>query len=248
MTGMRKSAKTKAILGLVVMAFFIAAPRSLAVDLLSPIIGTVDGTSEPSAPTPTPTDTPSQSPSPQPSAAPSSSSAPSQSPPSNPIIDTATASASPSPIQPQAIETQTMRLALPTVFSVDPRAHSVFIPQIKVSGVENLLICGYTNAASLDFTTHLPGVESHGSGSSTFRISGPANLVAAAFNGDLGARLQSNSNAISGKVISLAFIAVNKPSINPALCNDGNASNTRTISFRAMNMDLNMVKDGVRLK
>jgi hypothetical protein len=32
------------------------------------------------------------------------------------------------------------------------------------------------------------------------------------------------------------------------LCNAGSPSNTRTISFRALNVDLNMVKDGVRLK
>ena len=248
MRGVRITAVRKAILGLSVMALFIAAPRSLAEDLLSPIIGTVGGKSELSAPTPTPMDTPTQSPSPQPSAAPSSSSAPSQSPSSNPIIDRATASASPSPIPPEAIETQTIRMAVPTAFSVDPRAHSVFLPQIQASGPETLLICGHTNATSLDFTNNLPGVESQGSGSATFRISGPANSVVASFNGAMGARLQSNSNAISGKVLSLTFIALNKSSINPALCNDGNPSNTRTISFRAMNMDLNMVKDGVRLK
>ena len=93
-----------------------------------------------------------------------------------------------------------------------------------------------------------PSVEATGNGSSAFRISGPANLVLASFNGDMGARLLSNTKAVSSSYLSLAFISLDKTSIDPALCNDGNASNTRTISFRAMNVDLNMVKDGVRLK
>lgn len=248
MTGVHKSSIKRAFLGIFVLIFFIAAPRSLAEDLLNPIIGTVNGTSDTASPSAAPSASPTQTPSAEPSALPAAATPASQSASIKPVAETTTASASATPIPPMAIETQTLRVAVPAIFSVDPRAHSVFVPQIQVSGAESLLICGYTNASSINFSNHITGVASQGSGTPTIRISGPSNLVTAAFNSEMGARLQSNSQAISGKVLSLAFIALSKPSIDPALCNDGKPSNTRTISFRAMNMDLNMVKDGVRLK
>jgi hypothetical protein len=93
-----------------------------------------------------------------------------------------------------------------------------------------------------------PGVEIAGSGSPYFRLSGPAHLVMAAFNSDMGARVTASSRAVPGSVVSFSFVALSKPSISQALCNDGSASNNRTISIRALNMDLNMVKDPVRLK
>jgi hypothetical protein len=156
--------------------------------------------------------------------------------------------ASPTPVPPHAISDQSMHIAVPNSVSTDPRAHSVFLPRLYVSGVDTLLVCGYTNATAVSFTQAFPGVEIAGSGSPHFRISGPAHLVMAAFNSDMGARVTASSRAVPGSVVSFSFVALSKPSISQALCNDGSASNNRTISIRALNMDLNMVKDPVRLK
>jgi hypothetical protein len=141
-----------------------------------------------------------------------------------------------------------MRLAVPASVSVDPRAHSVFLPHINVAGVDTLLICGYTSASSVNYSANFAGVESAGNGTPTFRISGPPHLVTAAFNGDMGARLISDAKAVSGSVLSFLFISLDKSSTNADLCKTGNASNTRTISFRAIKVDLNMVKESVSLK
>lgn len=243
----------KAVIGLSLIALVFVAPRSLAEVLLNPIIGTVDGLSPSTTESPTsePAISPSPSPSPKvdPTPSPSSSATPSTSAPVVHTSDSASATASPSsPPPPRATASQAIHLEVPSTISVDPRAHSIFLPRIHASGAESLLICGHTNARSVNMARIDPGVAATGNGSSDFRISGPTNLAMASFNGEMGARLVSDIKAVSSSYLSLAFISLDKPSIDPALCNDGNASNTRTISFRAMNVDLNMVKDGVRLK
>jgi hypothetical protein len=240
----------KAIIALVVLSVLIVTPRSLAEDLLSPILGTVDAPQETPSPAPSESPAPTESPTPKPSSSPTIEASPTPAP-SSPVVatsDSPTAMASPTPLPPHAIADQSMRIAVPTTVSTDPRAHSVFLPRLQVSGVETLLVCGYSSAASVSFTSGIPAVESIGSGSPFFRISGPTHLVMAALNSDMGARVVSTSKAIPGSVVSFTFVALSKTSISPALCNDGNASNNRTISFRALNMDLNMIKDGVRLK
>ncbi|CAN2212110.1 hypothetical protein MCEMRE22_01031 [Candidatus Nanopelagicaceae bacterium] len=246
----------KAIIALTVLCVFIVTPRSLAEDLLSPILGTVDAPGETGAPAPTDSPAPTESPTPDPS--PSTTAAPlpaptasSSTPPEVPTIatsDSPTASASPTPVPPHAIADQSMNIAVPATVSTDPRAHSVFLPRLNVNSVNTLLICGYSNASAVSFTSGFPGIESAGSGSPFFRISGPAHLVMAALNSEMGARVTSSSKAIPGSIVSFSFVALSKPSISTNLCNEGSPSNNRTISFRALNMDLNMVKDPVRLK
>ena len=251
-----ESTMKKAIIALTVLCVFIVTPRSLAEDLLSPILGTVDAPAETASPAPTESPVPTESPTPEPTTSPTSEASPTPTPsgsasPEAPLVttsDSPTAMASPTPLPPHAIADQFMRIAVPASVSTDPRAHSVFLPRLHVSGVETLLVCGYSNASSVSFTSGFPGIESAGSGSPFFRISGPAHLVMAALNSDMGARITSTSKAIPGSVLSFSFVALSKPSISTNLCNDGSASNNRTVSFRALNMDLNMIKDGVRLK
>lgn len=251
-----ESTLKKAIIALVVLCVFIVTPRSLAEDLLSPILGTVDAPVGMASPEPTESPAPTDSPTPEPTESPTIEASPTPAPsgsstPEAPVVATTespTALASPSPLPPHAIADQFMRIAIPASVSTDPRAHSVFLPHLHVSGVETLLVCGNSNASSVSFASGIPGVESAGSGTPSFRISGPTQLVMAALNSDMGARMNSTSKAIPGSVLSFTFVALSKPSISTNLCDDGSPSNNRTISFRALNMDLNMIKDGVRLK
>ena len=253
-----ESTMKKAIFALVILCLVIIAPRSLAEDLLAPILGTVDAPVEAptEAPAPIESPAPTESPTPEPASSPTAEASPIPSPsgsaaPEAPVVaitDSPTAMASPTPVPPHAIANQSMRIAVPTSVSTDPRAHSVYLPRLQISGVDTLLVCGYSNATAVHFNQSFPGVEIAGSGSQFFRLSGPTYLVMAAFNSDMGARVTSSSRAVSGSVVSFSFVALSKPSISQALCNDGSASNNRTISFRALSMDLNMIKDGVRLK
>jgi len=251
-----ESTVKKAMIALAVLCLFIVTPRSLAEDLLSPIIGTVDAPAATPSDSPAPTNSPAPSDSPSPG--PTSSSAPVASPaPSSPTTssapvptpsDSPTAIASPTPVPPHAISDQNIQIEVPATVSIDPRAHSVFLPRLQVGKVDTLLVCGYSNATGVYFGANLPGVQSAGSGTPFFRIAGPAQLVMATLNGDMGARVLSTSRAVTGSVVSLSFVALSKPSIDQGLCNSGSPSNNRTISFRSLSMDLNMVKDPVRLK
>lgn len=251
-----ESTMKKAIIALTVLCAFIVTPRSLAEGLLSPILGTVAAPVETESPPPTDSPVPTESPTPESAASPTPEAPPTPAPvrsgsPEAPVVattDSPTAMASPTPLPPHAIADQFMRITVPATVATDPRAHSVFLPRLNVSIVDTLLVCGYTNGPSVTFNSGISGVESTGSGSQFFRISGPAQLVMATLNSDLGARITSTSKAIPGSVVSFSFVVLSKPSISTNLCNDGSASNNRTISFRALNMDLNMIKDGVRLK
>ena len=251
-----ESTVKKAIIALAVLCLFIVTPRSLAEDLLSPIIGTVESPAATPSDSPAPTDSPSPADSPTPGptassafpASPATSSPTTSSAPAPTTSDSPTASASPTPVPPHAISDQNIQIAAPSTVSVDPRAHSVFLPRLQVGKVDSLLVCGYSNATGVYFGANLPGVESAGSGTPFFRITGPAQLVMATLNGDMGARVLSTSRAVASSVVSLSFVALSKPSVDQGLCNAGSPSNNRTISFRALNMDLNMVKDPVRLK
>lgn len=249
-----ESTTKNAIIALVVLCIFIVTPRSLAEDLLSPILGTVDAPAESPSPTPSVSPIPIESASPDPVASPTIDPIPTANPStsahSHVLIasDSPTATASATPVPPHAIAEQDMQIGVPTVVSTDPRAHSVFLPFMHVGKVDTLLVCGYSNSAGIYFTPGFPGVLSSGSGSSYFKISGPAPSVMAALNGDMGARVVATSKAVSSSIVSLSFIALSKPSIDQALCSDGSPSNNRTITFRALSMDLNMVKDPVTLK
>lgn len=249
-----ESTMKKAIICLVVLCALIVTPRSLAEDLLSPLVETVG------APETSPALPPSQPEPPSPSPAPEAPAIVEKVPAPPPLLtaspkpvslqksESQTATSSPTPLPPHATTVQAMRIAVPAIVSTDPRARSVFLPRLQASGAETLLVCGFTNAASVNFSASLPGVESVGSGSPMFRLSGPTNLVMATLNGEMGARVTSTSKALPGSIVSLSFISLSESSLNQSLCNNGSPSNTRTISFRALNMDLNMVKDGVRLK
>ena len=251
-----ESSIKRAIFALVVLCVFIVSPRSLAEDLLSPIIGTVDTpiTTPSDAPEPSASPTVANSPTPEPTptvvalSVQAKLNAPHSTAPSATVSESSTPSASPTPLPPHAISDQNIQIEVPTTVSIDPRAHSVFLPRLQVGKVDTLLVCGYSTATAVYFGANLPGVESIGSGTPFFRITGPAQLVMATLNGEMGARVLSTSRSVTSSVLSLSFIALSKPSLDQVLCNNGSPSNNRTISFRALNMDLNMVKDPVRLK
>jgi len=241
----------KAMAALVILSVFILIPRSFADELLAPIVGIVQG--PPDVPSDAPAPIPDPSVAPAPTDAPSPVATPTDAPSSTPPepTDSASPSATPSPSPsptPEAEANQRMSVFVPPSISVDPRAHSAFLPMLMVGGMRTLLVCGYTNGPAMIFGAPDNGALQGGSGSSTFRISGDPGTVMASLNGSMGLRLLSPQTGIAGSQITLRFISLNMPSIKPELCVAGNPSNTRTIFVRALGMDLNLVKDGVTLK
>jgi len=243
MRGREERIIKKAMAAMVIVMVFILIPRSFAEELLAPIIGIVQG------PTDAPTDTPAPTPDPSVAPSPTDLASPAASPTDMPSPSQSADSASPSPSPtPEAQADQSMHVMIPSVVSIDPRAHSVFLPMLMAGGMRTLLVCGYTNGPSLIFGAPENGALQGGSGTSTFRITGDPGTVMASLNGSMGMRALSSQGGLSGSQITLRFVSLTMPSIKMELCNSGSPSNTRTISIRALGMDLNMVKDGVTLK
>lgn len=246
------STKQKVLLILLPLLLTTGLPRSFAEDVIAPIIDAITTPSAdlPAADTPTDTSTATANPTPTDTSTAAAKAAP---------VDTVTSSPTPtpSPTPAHAIADQHMVINTPQFMAVDPRAHSVYLPQISISSNGNLLICATTNLTSLDIgqsdTPKTDGKDTSsiiiaGSNTSKLQIASVGNQAANLFNGSKGVRAYSTSRAITGSYINLQFVALSEPSVNLSLCNTGNLSNNRTIYLRGLDLDLNMVKSEVRLK
>jgi hypothetical protein len=240
------------------LAVLSIIPSSFADDLIQTLTGgstdsaPVEQVSAEEAPvgeqlTPSPSPSPSDTSTAQPSPSPSDTSTAKPSP-----------TPSPSPTPPHALANQSMRIIAPSEVNVDPRARSVFLPDIYVSNTGNLLICASSNLGSFDANvsnlSNLPtldgksSLEISGANSPYLRISSLGSQAVSIINSGNGLRVFSPSRALAGSNIQLSFIALSEVSTNPKLCGDGSASNTRTISLRGLGIDLNITKSGITLK
>jgi hypothetical protein len=151
-----------------------------------------------------------------------------------------------------------MRIIAPSEVNVDPRARSVFLPNIYVASSGNLLICASSNLASFDAKVldysgfsaldKKSSLEISGANTPYLRISGLGSQAASLINSGNGLRVFSPNRALAGSYIQLRFVALSEVSNNPKLCGDGSASNTRTIYLRGLGIDLNITKGGITLK
>jgi hypothetical protein len=253
------SNRKKVLLLLLPLLLLTGLPRSFAEDVIVPIIDAITSPITDQPPADTPVD-PSASPSAQADPLPTDSATPAANPaPTNTATasPTPTPTPSPTPTPPHPITDQRMVINAPQIMAVDPRAHSVYLPQIAISNNGNLLICATTNLTALDIgngdTPKPTGKETSsliisGSNSSRMQIASIGNQAAYLLNGSRGVRAYSNGRGVAGSYINLQFVALSEPSVNPSLCSSGNLSNNRTIYLRSLDLDLNMVKGEVRLK
>ena len=162
---------------------------------------------------------------------------------------------SPSPTPPHALLNQNMRIITPTQVMVDPRARTVFLPKIVYAGQGDLLVCASSSLGSFNtnFANTVPSeekssLEIEGANSQFLRISSVGGQAVEILNSGNGLKVSSPSRALAGSYLYLRFVALSEVSANPKLCNDGSASNTRTIYLRPLGIDLNITKSGITLK
>ena len=205
------------------------------------------------APSLSDTATASQSPSPSESATPSPNPSGQNSSASPSASDTQTASASPSPRPPEATSNQAIRIDLPSVLPVDPRALSRILPAINISGPQYLLAC--LNSSNLIFDLQQKNVSDSisegdrlltGDFSQNVMISGTADQVKALINSSNGLRMVSLRGAISSARASFSFIAVSRPVLSASICSQ--SLNTRTLSFRPLGLGMDLLKNSIILK
>jgi hypothetical protein len=123
---------------------------------------------------------------------------------------------------------------------------------MSATGSEYLLVCAFGNGVTLDAYSSdqldpKSGTLLSGDRSSFIRTSGSTASALSALNSAGRLRGISSQGSIVGKSITLEFVAVSEPTINPALCNVGNLSNTRTIEIAALGLDMDMKQADVRL-
>lgn len=260
-------------MGISIIAITVALPAAFGLELVTNTQEqeqVVEATPTPQAPAPTPETTGEETPAatseptPEPTTSSNSPATEVAPTPAASAEPTSSASPEPKPVPVHALANQSIYLIAPKVVSVDPRATTTTLPAITTGSSETILLC----AASDKAIFHVPYVPFipvainpkkpelgsknsfliEGQGSSQLRLSGPSYAVMSAFNGGNGMRITSASRAISGSQIYLRFINMSEPTLDGAFCGRGNVSNNRSISVRALGIDLHMVKADVNLE
>ncbi len=174
---------------------------------------------------------------------------------SSPESITASSSPSPTATPAAALKNQTMRVEIPSILPVDPRASSRNFPAILVSGPRYLLAC--VTGSNLTFDVYAKNaVQStfnneelvNGDGSSQLMITGTVDQVLAIFNSYGGLRASSTRNAIGGLYANVSLVAMNQPSLDPIFCGQRSPANFRFIQFRPLALGMNLIKNDVNLK
>jgi hypothetical protein len=180
-------------------------------------------TTEPDGATPTP----STSAAPQPTAS-----------ISYPDIETATPA-------PTYAESQEIRIRIPAKFPVDPRATSVHISPIAITGGQTLLVCMSVDNAVLQISGNNRDLLIEGNGTKSVRVSGDGAAVNALLNTGRGVRLVATAK-INGATVTTRAASLTAPSVEADLCSG--AVNVFRSSISAMGLGLNTVKTPVRIK
>jgi hypothetical protein len=140
---------------------------------------------------------------------------------------------------------QVMRIRIPAKFPVDPRATSVHISPIAITGGETLLVCMSVDNAVLRISESNPDLLVEGNGTKSLRISGDGAAVNALLNAGRGLRLIATAK-INGAVVTTRAATLTAPSVESDLCSG--AVNVFSSSISAMGLGMDTVKAPVPIK
>lgn len=212
-----------------------------AVQVLPSLADVITGSSQDnsaSAPSPTPmvtTDAPTAMPSAD-AASPNASASPQ---PTASITYSDSETATPAPTY---APTQDVKIRIPAKFPVDPRATSVHISPISISGGEILLVCMSVDNAILQLSGGDKDLLIEGNGTKSLRISGDGAAVNALLNAGRGLRLVATAK-INGAVVTTRAASMTAASIDSDLC--AGAEKVFRSSISAMGLGMNTVKNPV---
>ena len=140
---------------------------------------------------------------------------------------------------------QELRIRIPAKFPVDPRATSVHISPISITGGEILLVCLTSDNAILKISGSDSEVLLEGNGSKSVRISGDGAAVNALLNAGRGLRSVATGK-INGAVVTTRAASLTAPSTESELCSG--AQNTVRSSISAMGLGMDTVKAPIPIK
>ena len=209
--------------------------------------------SAPASPEPTPSE--SVLISPEPEATPTTASVPNQEPIAPVPAATPSPSTSASPPPPSALANQNMQLRVPSSLLVDPRARTASVSELFVSGPQNILAC-ISSGSTLSDVYLKNMVDSDfggqalvaGDRTGNVRVTGNAEQVLAILNSAQGIRVTAPFSTIANQSVYFRFVATSAPTLDAALCAKAWPSNTRTLTFRELGLQIEMKKGDVILK
>lgn len=140
---------------------------------------------------------------------------------------------------------QELRIRIPAKFPVDPRATSVHISPIAITGGEILLVCMSVENATLQISGSNPDLLVEGNGTKSVRVSGEGAAVNALLNAGRGLRLVATAK-INGAVVTTRAASLTAASIESDLCSG--AVNVFRSSISAMGLGMDTVKAPVPIK
>jgi hypothetical protein len=138
--------------------------------------------------------------------------------------------------------TQDVKIRIPSKFPVDPRATSIHISPIAISGGEILLVCISADNATLQLAGGDKDLLIEGNGTKNLRISGDGAAVNALLNAGRGLRLVATAK-INGAVVTTRAASMTAASIDSDLC--AGAEKVFRSSISAMGLGMNTVKNPV---
>jgi hypothetical protein len=138
--------------------------------------------------------------------------------------------------------TQDVKIRIPSKFPVDPRATSVHISPIAISGGEILLVCMSVDNAILQLAGSDKDLLVEGNGTKSLRISGERAAVNALLNAGRGLRLVATAK-INGAVVTTRAASMTAASVDSGLC--AGAEKVYKSSISAMGLGMNTVKNPV---
>lgn len=144
--------------------------------------------------------------------------------------------------EPTYAPSQDVKIRIPSKFPVDPRATSVNISPIAISGGEILLVCMSVDNAVLKLAGSNSELLIEGDNSKNLRISGDGAAVNALLNAGRGIRLIATAR-INGAVITTRAASMTAPSVQANFC--AGAEKVSKSSISAMGLGLNTVKSRV---
>ena len=137
---------------------------------------------------------------------------------------------------------QNVKIRIPAKFPVDPRATSVSISPIAISGGEILLVCMSVDNAILQVSGGDKELLIEGNGTKNLRISGGGAAVNALLNDGRGLRLVATTR-INGAVVTTRAAAMTSASVDSDLC--AGAEKVFRSSISAMGLGMETVKNPV---
>lgn len=173
-------------------------------------------------------------------------------PNSSSVSSSPTPSPSPTVLPPNL---QKYSLGIPSSVLVDPRAQTVYFPEIELQGTTSTLVCISSDYGQIDINQRnvidnsaIGTLKISGDASNDVMISGPASIIASAINGNGGLALYSYSRPISKIVITFQVVAVSEPVLNSSFCGTATSENTKRTQIKALGINLDTKKGSIPLR